>query len=125
MLSAAGLLYAAATAVIVLAPGFPAGLATLVFAGLAWMAATSTLAAELQLFLPAWVRARGLAIYTVTFTGRCRQHKHGSLLGCPHSSTPNTFPVSWSRRTSQGQLVAATRAGSAVVDPPLTHRRAA
>ena len=38
-------------------------------AGLAWMAVTSTLAAELQLFLPAWVRARGLAIYTVTFTG--------------------------------------------------------
>jgi hypothetical protein len=33
------------------------------------MAVTSTLAAELQLFLPAWVRARGLAVYTVTFTG--------------------------------------------------------
>ena len=33
------------------------------------MAATSTLAAELQLFLPAWVRARGLAVYTVIFTG--------------------------------------------------------
>jgi MFS family permease len=69
MLGAAGVVYAAATAVIVLAPGFPAALATLVFAGLAWMAATSTLAAELQLFLPAWVRARGLAVYTVTFTG--------------------------------------------------------
>jgi MFS family permease len=69
MLGAAGALYATASAVIVLAPGFPAALATLVFAGLAWMAATSTLAAELQLFLPAWVRARGLAVYTVTFTG--------------------------------------------------------
>jgi quinol monooxygenase YgiN len=77
MLGAAGLLYAAATAVIVLAPGFPAALATLVFAGLAWMAATSTLAAELQMFLPAWVRARGLAIYTVTFTGSMTA---GSLL---------------------------------------------
>ncbi len=33
------------------------------------MSVTSTLAAELQLFLPAWVRARGLAVYTVTFTG--------------------------------------------------------
>jgi MFS family permease len=74
--AAAGLLYAAATAVIVLAPGFPAALATLVFAGLAWMAATSTLAAELQL-LPAWVHARGLAIYTVTFTGSMTA---GSLL---------------------------------------------
>jgi MFS family permease len=69
MLGAAGVVYAAASAVIVLAPGFPAALVTLVFAGLAWMAATSTLAAELQLFLPAWVRARGLAVYTVTFTG--------------------------------------------------------
>jgi MFS family permease len=77
MLGAAGLLYAAATAAIVLAPGFPAALATLVFAGLAWMAATSTLAAELQLFLPAWVRARGLAVYTGIFTGSMTA---GSLL---------------------------------------------
>ena len=77
MLGAAGLLYAAATAVIVLAPGFLAALATLMFAGLAWMAATSTLAAELQLFLPAWVRARGLAVYTVIFTGSMTT---GSLL---------------------------------------------
>jgi hypothetical protein len=77
MLGAAGLLYAAATAVIVLAPGFLAALATLMFAGLAWMAATSTLAAELQLFLPAWVRARGLAVYTVIFTGSMTA---GSLL---------------------------------------------
>jgi hypothetical protein len=30
---------------------------------------TSTLQAELQLVLPAWVRARGVAIYTVTFMG--------------------------------------------------------
>ncbi|MDP9353239.1 MAG: MFS transporter, partial [Chloroflexota bacterium] len=34
-----------------------------------WMAVTSTLVAELQLFLPPWVRARGLAVFTVTFTG--------------------------------------------------------
>jgi hypothetical protein len=33
------------------------------------MALTSTLVGELQLFLPGWVRARGLSIYTVTFTG--------------------------------------------------------
>ena len=69
LIGAAGIVYAAASAVIVLVPNFPAALVTLVFAGLAWMAVTSTLAAELQLFLPAWVRARGLAVYTVTFTG--------------------------------------------------------
>src|SRR5262249_41588268 len=48
---------------------FPAALVAMVFAGLAWMAVTSTLQAELQLVLPAWVRARGLALYTVTFMG--------------------------------------------------------
>jgi len=69
MLGAASVLYAAALAVIILAPSFPAALATLVFAGLAWMAATSTLQAELQLVLPTWVRARGVAIYAITFAG--------------------------------------------------------
>src|SRR5438445_5254301 len=69
MLSAAGILYAEALAVIILAPSFPAALATLVVARLAWMAATSTLQAELQLVLPVWVRARGVAIYTITFAG--------------------------------------------------------
>ena len=69
VLGAAGVLYAAVLAAIVVGPNFAAALATLVVAGLAWMAVTSTLAAELQLFLPAWVRARGLAVYAVTFTG--------------------------------------------------------
>jgi Transmembrane secretion effector len=58
-----------ALAVLVLVPSFPAALAILVVAGLAWMAATSTLQAELQLVLPAWVAARGFAIYTVIFGG--------------------------------------------------------
>jgi MFS family permease len=56
-------------AAVVAVPSFPAALVTLVFAGLAWMAVTSTLQAELQLVLPAWVRARGLAIYTLTIMG--------------------------------------------------------
>jgi Transmembrane secretion effector len=38
-------------------------------AGLAWMATTSTLVSELQLVLPIWGRARGLAIYAITFAG--------------------------------------------------------
>ena len=69
LLGLAGVAYATASAVIVLLPSFVAALATLLLAGLAWMAVTSTLVAELQLFLPAWVRARGLAVYTVIFTG--------------------------------------------------------
>jgi MFS family permease len=56
-------------AVIVLTMSFPAALVTLVLSGVAWMAMTSTLAAELQLFLPVWVRARALAAFMLTFTG--------------------------------------------------------
>jgi len=69
MIGAAGALYATAMVLIVLAPNFVAALATLLLAGLAWMAAISTLNAELQLFLPAWVRARGLGLYLVVITG--------------------------------------------------------
>jgi MFS family permease len=69
LLTVAGIVFAAALTVIVLTSNFFAALATLVFAGLAWTAVISTLIAELQLFLPVWVRARGIAIYLVTFTG--------------------------------------------------------
>src|SRR4029450_11935051 len=54
ILIGAGILYAAALAVITLVPSFLAALATLVFSGLGWMAITSTLQAELQLILPGW-----------------------------------------------------------------------
>jgi MFS family permease len=69
LLSIAGVLFAAAMVVVVLVPNFWAAMVVLVFAGLAWTAVISTLNAELQLFLPVWVRARGLAIYMVNFTG--------------------------------------------------------
>ena len=68
-LALGGGLYAAALAALVVLPGVPAALGALLVAGLAWMTVTSTLQAELQLVLPAWVRARGLAIYTLTFMG--------------------------------------------------------
>jgi MFS family permease len=69
LLTPAGMIFSAALVIIVLVPNFLAALVTLVFAGLAWTAVISTLNAELQLFLPVWVRARGLAIYMITFTG--------------------------------------------------------
>ena len=69
MLGAACVLYAAGLATIVLAPNFAVALVILVFTGLAWTGAISTLNAELALFLPVWVRARGLAVYMVVFTG--------------------------------------------------------
>lgn len=37
--------------------------------GLAWIAVLATLNAEMQLFLPGWVRARGLSIYQVVLLG--------------------------------------------------------
>jgi predicted MFS family arabinose efflux permease len=69
MLAVGGLLYAAALAGLVTVASFPAALVILVVSGLAWMVMTSTLQAEMQLILPAWVRARGLALYTVVFMG--------------------------------------------------------
>jgi len=38
-------------------------------AGAIWTAVLSSLNAEMQMFLPAWVRARGMAIYMVVFAG--------------------------------------------------------
>ena len=38
-------------------------------AGAIWTAVLSSLNAEMQMFLPAWVRARGMAIYQVVFAG--------------------------------------------------------
>ena len=74
ILLAAGILYAGALAVIILVPNFVAALATMVLNGLAWMAITSTLQAEMQLVLPGWVRSS----------------RHGDLCRDLHG-----FPDSW------------------------------
>jgi MFS family permease len=68
-LTAAGLLMVASLAVLVLVPNFVAALLVLVLAGLSWTTTISTLVAELMLFLPKWVMARGMAIWTMVFTG--------------------------------------------------------
>ena len=67
LLAAGAGLYAAALAMLILVPSFIAAVVALVFCGIAWMSVTSTLQAEAQLVLPNWVRARGIAIYTMTF----------------------------------------------------------
>ncbi len=68
-LTAAGLLMAASLLALVAVQGYPAALVILVGAGLAWTTTISTLVGELQLFLPGWVMARVLAIWTMVFTG--------------------------------------------------------
>ncbi len=67
ILAVGALLFAAALALLILVPSFPAALGVLVLNGIAWMAVTSTLQAEIQLILPGWVRARGIAIFTISF----------------------------------------------------------
>jgi MFS family permease len=65
MMVAATMLYAAALVVLVTVPVLWLVVAVLVLAGVAWVAVLSSLNASLQMFLPNWVRARGLAVYTV------------------------------------------------------------
>src|SRR3978361_2029315 len=60
---------AVALAVLVLVPSFAAALLVLVLAGVSWTTTISTLVGELLLFLPKWVMARGMAIWTMVFTG--------------------------------------------------------
>jgi MFS family permease len=69
LIVAACLVYGAALAVIALVPRPAVAVAVLVAAGAAWMALVSRLNASMQLVLPNWVRARGFAIYQVTFAG--------------------------------------------------------
>lgn len=69
MIGLSALLYAAAMVAIAFAPHFVVALLALLVAGMTWTAVNSTLNAELQLFLPAWVRARGLGLFLVVITG--------------------------------------------------------
>ena len=38
-------------------------------AGMAWLSMLATMSGTLPVFLPGWVRARGLAIYQMVFSG--------------------------------------------------------
>lgn len=61
--------FAAAFGLIMMVPGLPAALPLMLVAGFGWNVTIATLNAELQLFLPSWVRARALAVYLMVFTG--------------------------------------------------------
>jgi len=73
--ASANVLLAACAAVYGLAPlgaawlPFAAAAPTLVLSGMSWLISLTTLNAAAQLHLPQWVRARGLAIYLLVFTG--------------------------------------------------------
>ncbi|MFI2711636.1 MFS transporter [Micromonospora sp. NPDC018662] len=69
LLLLAGLLYAAVLAALALVPVPAVAVVALVPAGLAWMTVLSSVNAAMQLFLPGWVRARGLSVYQMVFAG--------------------------------------------------------
>jgi MFS family permease len=69
LLALACLLFGTAMAVLVLVARPVVAVVALVPAGLAWVAVLSGVTAAIQLFLPVWVRARGLSVYQMTFFG--------------------------------------------------------
>ncbi|HVC76793.1 MAG TPA: MFS transporter [Candidatus Micrarchaeaceae archaeon] len=69
LLAASGVIYGVVLAVVVLINNAVVILVVLLPAGVAWMAFLSTINAELQLFLPNWVRARGLSVYQMVLFG--------------------------------------------------------
>ncbi|GAB2664374.1 MFS transporter [Gordonia jinhuaensis] len=68
ILAVSALLFAIATAALAVAPLWVV-LVVLFIAGIAWIETLTTLNAGLQLTLPAWVRARGMAMYLMVFMG--------------------------------------------------------
>jgi MFS family permease len=66
---ASSLVFGAATAVAAAASSLAVVLVALVPAGVGWLCMLATMNGALQVFLPAWVRARGLSIYQMVFAG--------------------------------------------------------
>jgi MFS family permease len=69
LLVAASLVYAAALVALVVLTNAAVILVVMVVTGIAWVVVLSNINATLQLFLPGWVRARGLSIYQMVFFG--------------------------------------------------------
>jgi MFS family permease len=69
LLATASVIYAAAMAAVVLVHNVAVTVIVLLPAGMAWIAVLSSVNAALQLFLPGWVRARGLSVYQIVLFG--------------------------------------------------------
>jgi quinol monooxygenase YgiN len=69
LIGGASLLYTIALLTLALVVNVPLVVAVLVLAGAGWLAVLSSLGAAMQMFLPTWVRARGLSAHTVVFVG--------------------------------------------------------
>jgi MFS family permease len=69
LVAAASLVYAAALVAVALSRNLALTVLVLLPAGVAWIAFLSNVNAMLQLFLPQWVRARGLSVYQMVLFG--------------------------------------------------------
>ena len=69
LVGAASAVYAAAIVVAAFAPSGGAVVPALMAAGVAWITVLVQINASMQLVLPNWVRARGLAVYQLIFMG--------------------------------------------------------
>ncbi len=69
MMAVASLVYAAALVVVGLSRDLPLSLFVLLLAGAAWITFLSNVNASMQLFLPEWVRGRGLSVYQMVLFG--------------------------------------------------------
>ena len=69
LIGGASLVYAIALLTLALVTNVPLVVAVLVMAGAAWLIVLSSLGAAMQMFLPVWVRARGLSAHAVVFVG--------------------------------------------------------
>jgi predicted MFS family arabinose efflux permease len=69
LVAVASLTYAASLAAVVLSRNLALTVLVLLPAGIAWIAFLSNVNAALQLFLPGWVRGRGLSVYQMVLFG--------------------------------------------------------
>ena len=69
LIAAASAVYAVALPLLVVVPNTVLAVIVLLSAGAAWIAFLSDVNAELQLFLPAWVRGRGMSVYQMVLFG--------------------------------------------------------
>lgn len=69
LLVASAVVYGVALGVLALVPNAVVVTVALVPAGTAWMTVLSSINANVQMFLPGWVRARGLSTYQIVFFG--------------------------------------------------------
>jgi MFS family permease len=69
LLALASIVYAASTVLVAVAPTTLLAVLALPPAGTAWVSVLSGINVELQMFLPGWVRARGLAVLQVVLAG--------------------------------------------------------